>query len=174
MSTADPNYITSLVSAIASVLSAGAAFWSAASARSAQKSSQRIEQDKAQIELTVRAKEVSIEAERVIARGAELKQALDDAFRLAGQHNSPRLKTLLHGVDEKIEKVKALKKELETSTLSENDLEKKKLEDIAQRQARVSETLVHIRAIREDMEREIASAIDSSKEIRKLQGFDSI
>jgi len=162
-----PPEITSIVSAIISALSAGVAYWSAASARSAQKSSQRIE-------LAVKAKELSIEADRVIARGAELKQALDDAFRLAGQHNTPRLKTLLRGVDEKIEKVKALMKELETSALSEKDLGKKKPEDIAQILASISEKLVHIRATREDMEREIASAIDESKQIRKLQGFDSV
>ena len=169
-----PAEITSLVSAIASALSAGAAVWSAISARSAQRSAQRIEQDKAQIELTVKAKELSIEAERVIARGAELKRALDDSFRLAGQHSSPRLKTLLHGVDEKIEKVESLKKEMETSTLAEKDLKKAKLEELAQFQARVHETLVHIRSIREDMERGIASVIDESKQIRKLQGFDSV
>ena len=169
-----PAEIASLVSATASVLSAGAAVWSAVSARSAQRSAQRMEQDKAQIELTVLARQVSVEAERVITRGVELKRALDDTFRLAGQHNSPRLKNLLQAVDEKMQQVEALKRELETSKPSEANSLKEKAKTLAQYQAKVQETLVQIRALREDMEREIASAIDESKQLRKLQGHDSI
>lgn len=142
------------VSAVGGAFAAWAAFRSAGSAREAQAAAARAERRAALRRVSETAGLVIVEAERIQARGPQLKLSYRSLFTLSGGANNSRLPLYLDAVDEKSKKTAALAADAKLFAGGATSLIDASLEDIDRVHIRLSDSVVTTRGIREDLERE--------------------
>lgn len=158
---ADPSVVISSVAAVISAFggafAAVAAFKSAASARDAHEAAQNSEKRTMLRQLMVTAGEVLVEAKQSESRAAQLKLSYRTLFGFGGSSSSSREQLYLSEIDKKLAELTKLS-ETATPFVSDQDvLMSGPLDEISKREMKIAQTLVKVRAIREDLEREHAS-----------------
>lgn len=153
--------LLSLAAAVASAVGGGFAAWaafrSAGSARLAQEEAARAERRAALRRVSETAGQVVSEAERIVARGPQVKLSYRSLFTLSGGAGNSRLPLYLDGVDEKVKKAAALAEDAKLFAGEARSLSDATLDDIDRVQVRLSNSVGTARGIREDLEREESS-----------------
>lgn len=155
-----------VVSAVGGAFAAWAAFRSAESARIAQQAGAAAEHRAALRQIGTTATEVQIEVERIASRGNDLKIAYRTLFTFAGQLGSSRNNLYDAAVDEKLKRASELGGYAKLFTTAAAKLDGTPPEETDRVQVRLSNTLTEIRALREDLERELSSVEGQSATYR--------
>lgn len=155
-----------VVSAVGGAFAAIAAFRSADSARVAQQAAATAELRAALRQIGVTATEVLIEAERIASRGDDLKIAYRSLFIFAGQVGGSREALYDSAVDEKMKHATELSEYSKLFASNTGKLDSAPPEEIDRIQVRLSSILTEIRALREDIEREISGVEGQSATYR--------
>lgn len=155
-----------VVSAIGGGFAALAAFRSAASARATQQSAAAAEHRAALRQIGQTATEVVIEGQRVAERANYLKSAYGSLFVFAGQSGGSRQARYDLAVDEKIKRASDLCDYAKVFTSISGKLDDAPPEETDRVQTNLSSALTEIRALREDLERELAGADGQSASYR--------
>ena len=145
-----------VLSAVGGAFAAFAAFRSAESARISQQAAAAAEQRAALRQIGTTATEVLIEAERIASRGCDLKIAYRTLFTFAGQSNGSRQKIYDAAADEKLKHASKLADYAKLFTAAAEKLDGTPPEETDRVQVRLSNALMKIRALREDLERELS------------------
>ncbi len=155
-----------VASAVGGAFAAFAAFRSAESARVAQQVAAAAEQRAAVRQIGTTATEVIIEAERIASRCCDLKIAYRTLFTFAGQSNGSRQKIYDAAVDEKLSHASELGDYAKLFTAAAEKLDGTPPEETDRVQVRLSNALTKIRALREDLERELSGVEGQSATYR--------
>lgn len=158
--------IAAVVSAVCGAFAALAAFRSAGSARVAQQTSTAAEQRAALRQIGTTATEVLIEAKRVASLGNDLKIAYRILFTLAGQFGGSRQNLYDLAVDEKLKSASELGGYAKLFTTAAEKLKGTPPGETDRVQVRLSNSLTEIRALREDLEHELAGVEEQSATYR--------
>lgn len=165
----DPEVVSAaaaVVSAVGGALAALAAFRSAESARIAQQAAAGAEHRAALRQIGITATEVLIEAERIVSRGNDLKLAYQTLFAFAGRAGSSRQTLYDSAIDEKLQHASKLSDYAKLFTTAAGKLDSAPPEETDRVQVRLSNTLTEIRALREDLERELSGVEGQSATYR--------
>lgn len=158
--------VAAVVSAVGGAFAAMAAFRSAESARVAQKAAAAVEHRAALRQIGTTATEVLIEAERITSRGSDLKIAYRTLFTFAGQSNGSRRNIYDAAVDEKLKHASELGDYAKLFTAAAEKLDGNPAEETDRVQVRLSNTLTEVRALHEDLERELSGVEGQSAVFR--------
>lgn len=145
-----------VVSAVGGVFAAMAAFRSADSAWVVQQAAATAEHRAALRQIGVTATEVLIEAERISSRGGDLKIAYRSLFVLAGQIGGSREALYDAKVNEKLNRASELSEYAKLFAGNTRKLDNAPPEETDRVHVHLSNAFTEIRALREDIEREIA------------------
>ena len=155
-----------VVSAVGGAFAAMAAFRSAESARVAQQAAATAEHRAALRQIGITATEVLIEAERITSRSNDLKLAYRTLFVFAGASGGSRQNLYDSAVDEKLKHASELSDYAKLFVAAYGKLDNAPPEETDRVQVRLSNTLTEIRALREDLERELSGVEGQSATYR--------
>lgn len=155
-----------IVSAVGGAFAAFAAFRSAESARVAQQSAAAAEHRAALRQIGVTATEALIEAERIASRSNDLKIAYRSLSIFAGQVGGSREALYVSAIDEKLKHASGLSGYAKLFASNTGKLDNAPPEETDRVQVRLSNTLTEIRALREDIERELSGVEGQSATYR--------
>ncbi|MFI3120718.1 MAG: hypothetical protein QX203_12155 [Methylococcaceae bacterium] len=156
-----------VVSAVGGAFAALAAFRSADSARVTQRAAEAAEHRVALRQIGTTATEVFIEKERITSRGTNLKMAYQTLFAFAGQLGGSRKNFYESAVDEKVQHASKLGEYAKLFTTAAEKLDGTPPEETDRVQVRLSNSLTEIRALREDLERELSGVEGQSATYRE-------
>lgn len=157
----------SVVSAMGGGFAAWAAFRSAGSAREAQKSAEESERRASLRRVSETASAVSVEADRILIRGERLKLGYRSLFTLSGGTNHSKLPQYLDVIEEKMRKAAAFGVDASLFAGEPKLLAEATAEDVDRVQLRLAHSLVTVRGIREDLEREETGVESQCAELRE-------
>lgn len=146
-----------VVSAIGGTLATLAAFRSAETARVTQKAAAAAEHRAALRQIGTTATEILIELKRITTRGNDLKSGYRVLFTTAGQVGSSRKNLYDASVDEKLMLASQLADYAKLFTAANTKLDSTPPEETDRVHVRLSNILTEVRALREDLERELSS-----------------
>lgn len=155
-----------VVSAVGGTFAAFAALRSAESARVAQQAGAAAEHRAALRQIGISATEVLIEVERFESRGKDLKTAYRTLSSFAGQSGGSRQKLYDAVVDEKLKHASKLGDYARLFTTAAARLDGTPPEETDRVQVRLTNALTEIRALREDLERELSGVEGQSATYR--------
>jgi hypothetical protein len=149
-----------VVSAVAAVVSA------AGGAKVTQQAATAAEHRAALRQIGITATEILIEVERFASRGSGLKIAYRTLSTYAGQAGGSRQSLYDKAVDEKLKYVAELSEHAKLFANNAGKLDNSPPEETDRVQVRLSSALTEIRALREDIERELAGVEGQSATYR--------
>lgn len=158
--------VAAVVSAAGGAFAAFAAFRSADSAKVAQQAATAAEHRAALRQIGITATEILIEVERFASRGSDLKIAYRTLSTFAGQAGGSRQSIYDKAVDEKLKYVAELSEHAKLFANNAGKLDNAPPKETDRVQVRLSSALTEIRALREDIERELAGVEGQSATYR--------
>lgn len=151
------SVIASVISAIGGAFAAFAALRSANSAMVAQQAVGDAEHRASLRQISATATEVLVEVARTESRGVDLKRAYQTLFSFAGRGGSTSLLQIISEIDDKLKIASESIEQASLFTAPTKSLERAPPEETDRVQMKLSNDLINVRALREDIELKLAS-----------------